>query len=73
MIQNQVHYPRDVTFGEDAGHAAQGATDHVLAALRNAILGVFRLRHWRSVPDALAHHGASVRRVLALIGLQVNT
>jgi len=72
-IENQVHYPRDVSFGEDAGHAAQGATAHVLAAMRNAILQLFRQQQWRFVPDALAHYGASVRRALTLIGLNVNT
>lgn len=72
-IENQTHYVRDVTFGEDAGHAAQGNTAHVLAALRNGLLTLFRNAHWRSIPDALAHYGASVARAFALIGLEVKT
>lgn len=72
-IENPVHYVRDVTFGEDAGHAAQGNTAHVLAAVRNALLMLFRSAHWRSIPDALAHYGASVARAFALIGLEVKT
>jgi predicted transposase YbfD/YdcC len=72
-IENRLHYVRDVSFGEDAGHAAQGATAHVLAALRNGLLLLFRQAHWPSVPDALAHYGASVARAVALIGLQVKT
>ena len=72
-IENQTHYVRDVTFGEDAGHAAQGNTAHVLAALRNGLLTLFRHAHWRSIPDALAHYGASVARAFALIGLEVKT
>jgi hypothetical protein len=68
-IENRVHYIRDVTFGEDAGHAAQGATAHVLAALRNALLYLFRQARWTSLPDALAHYGASVVRAFTLIGL----
>jgi predicted transposase YbfD/YdcC len=72
-IENQTHYVRDVTFGEDAGHAAQGNTAHVLAALRNGLLTLFRNAHWRSIPDALAHYGASVARAFALIGLEVIT
>jgi predicted transposase YbfD/YdcC len=72
-IENQTHYVRDVTFGEDAGHAAQGNTAHVLAALRNGLLRLFRSAHWRSIPDALAHYGASVARAFALIGLEVKT
>jgi len=72
-IENSVHQVRDVTFGEDAGHAAQGNTAHVLAALRNGLLMLFRSAHWRSIPDALAHYGASVTRAFALIGLEVKT
>jgi predicted transposase YbfD/YdcC len=72
-IENQTHYVRDVTFGEDAGHAAQGNTAQVLAALRNGLLTLFRRAHWRSIPDALAHYGASVARAFALIGLEVKT
>jgi len=72
-IENRLHYVRDVSFGEDAGHAAQGATAHALAALRNGLLMLFRHARWPSVPDALAHYGASVARAVALIGLQVKT
>jgi predicted transposase YbfD/YdcC len=72
-IENQTHYVRDVTFGEDAGHAAQGSTAHTLAALRNGLLTLFRSAHWHSIPDALAHYGASVARAFALIGLEVKT
>ena len=68
-IENSLHYVRDVTFGEDAGHAGQGATAHVLAALRNGLLHLFRQTRWTSVPDALAHYGASVVRAFTLIGL----
>ena len=72
-IENQVHHVRDVTFGEDAGHAAQGTTAHALAALRNGLLMLFRSAHWRSIPDALAHYGAAVARAWTLIGLEVKT
>ena len=72
-IENQVHHVRDVTFGEDAGHAAQGTTAHALAALRNGLLMLFRSAHWRSIPDALAHYGATVARAWTLIGLEVKT
>src|SRR6266508_673364 len=72
-IENRVHYVRDVSFGEDAGHAAHGTTAHALAALRNGLLRLFRHAHWPSVPDALAHYGASVARAAALIGLEVKT
>jgi predicted transposase YbfD/YdcC len=72
-IENQIHYVRDVTFNEDAGHAAQGNTAHVLATLRNALLMLFRSAKWRLIPDALAHYGASVTRAFTLIGPEVKT
>lgn len=72
-IENRVHYVRDVSFGEDASHAAQGNTAHVLAALRNALMYLFRRHHWRSIPAALAHYGTSVQRSLTLVGLHVRT
>ena len=72
-IENRLHYVRDVSFGEDAGHAAAGATARVLASVRNALLEAFRRAGWRLVPDALAHYGASVQRALSLVGLKVDT
>jgi predicted transposase YbfD/YdcC len=72
-IENRVHYVRDVSFGEDGGHAAAGTTARVLASVRNALMYLFRRAGWHLVPSALAHYGASVRRALSLIGLKVNT
>ena len=72
-IENRVHYVRDVSFGEDRGHAAAGATARALASVRNALLSLFRQAGWRLVPDALAHYGASVQRAFSLVGLNVST
>jgi predicted transposase YbfD/YdcC len=72
-IENGVHYVRDVSFGEDGGHAAAGSTARALASVRNALVYLFRREGWHLVPDALAHYGASVRRALTLVGLKVNT
>ncbi len=67
-IENRVHYPRDVTLGEDAGQAYRGNTPQALAALRNAVLNLFRAHGWQSVADALRHYGAFPDRALRLIG-----
>jgi len=67
-IENRVHYPRDVTFGEDAGQAHRGQTPQALAALRNALLSALRAAGWTSIADALRHYGASPKRALAFIG-----
>ena len=67
-IENKVHYIRDVTFGEDAGQAHTGATAHVLAAVRNAILNLLRAQGWHRIADALRHFGANVVRALTIVG-----
>jgi predicted transposase YbfD/YdcC len=72
-IENRLHYVRDVSFGEDRGHAAAGSTARALASVRNALLYLFRRAGWHLMPDALAHYGASIRRALTLVGLNVNT
>lgn len=67
-IENQVHYPRDVTFHEDQGQAYRGSTPQALAALRNAFLSLLRSLGWINIADALRHCAAKVRNALQLIG-----
>ena len=43
-----------------------GATAHVLAALHNGLLYLFRQARWTSMPDALAHYGAAVVRAFGV-------
>ncbi len=68
VIENQVHYVRDVTLGEDGGQAYRGNTPQALAALRNALLNVLQSQGWTRIADALRHYGAAVERALRLIG-----
>lgn len=67
-IENRVHYVRDVSMKEDAGHLRSGQAPHALAAFRNAALSLFRLHGWGCIPDAIAHYAASLDRALRLIG-----
>jgi len=67
-IENRVHYVRDVTMGEDANQTHTGNAPHVLAALRNAILNLFRHYGWNNIADAFRYHNASVNEALVLIG-----
>jgi predicted transposase YbfD/YdcC len=67
-IENRKHYVRDVTLGEDQGQAYCGSTPQALASLRNALIALMRQQGWNNLADALRHYGASVPRVLALIG-----
>ena len=41
---------------------------HPLAALRNAVLNLFRQHGWNNVADAFRHYAASVQDCLDLIG-----
>ncbi|MDY3557419.1 ISAs1 family transposase [Gemmata sp. JC717] len=52
-IENQLHYVRDVTFGEDACRVRKGAAPQVLAALRNAAIHLLGNVPARSTPEAL--------------------
>ena len=68
-IENQVHYVRDETMGEDRGQMYRGQAAQALAALRNGILSLLRSQGVTRIADALRHHGASVAAALALIGV----
>jgi hypothetical protein len=48
-IENQLHYVRDVTLGEDASRIRRGAAPQAMAAIRNLVVAV------------LHHHGMSNR------------
>ena len=67
-IENQLHYVRDVTCREDAGHAYVGATAQVLAALRNGLLSLLRRQGCTNMAAAFRHTGASVPRAFTLLG-----
>lgn len=67
-IENRVHRVRDVTMGEDANQTHTGNAPHVLAALRNAVLNLFRHQGWDNIADAFRYHNASVDRAVTLIG-----
>jgi predicted transposase YbfD/YdcC len=68
-IENRLHYPRDVTFGEDACAIRVGNAPRALAVFRNLIIALFRHAGWQNLADALRHYGAAVSRPLDLLGL----
>ncbi len=67
-IENRVHYPRDVSLGEDAGQGRAGNIPQALAALRNGVLSLLRSRGWANIADAVRHYGAYAQRALGLLG-----
>lgn len=67
-IENRKHYVRDVTLGEDRHQMHTGQAPEVLAALRNALIDLWRSEGWSNIADAVRDTAASVRRALTLIG-----
>jgi hypothetical protein len=63
-IENQLHYVRDVTLGEDGSRIRTGAAPQAMAAMRNVVLAVLHrhgmsnraagLRHFAWHPDLAA-------------------
>jgi len=66
-IENQLHWVRDVTFGEDASTARTGTGPHVMAALRNLVISILRLAGHASIARALRHAARDPARAFRLL------
>lgn len=68
-IENSLHWVRDVTMGEDASQLRKGHAPHVMAALRNTVIGLIRCQHGRRIASAMRHFAAHIDQALALVGI----
>ena len=69
-IENQLHYVRDVTLGEDACRVRSGHAPQVLAALRNCVVGLLRQAGATNLAAQLRHYAwQPAQVVLRLLGL----
>lgn len=68
-IENKVHYVRDVTLGEDASRIRTASAPQVLAATRNAILGLLRCWGCANIAAALRENAYQPARLLAKLGI----
>jgi predicted transposase YbfD/YdcC len=69
-IENRLHWPRDVTLGEDACRVRSGAAPQVLAALRNVVVGLLHQRYVPNLAAAVrAYAWSPVAAVPSLLGL----
>jgi predicted transposase YbfD/YdcC len=68
-IENQLHWVRDMTFGEDASTARTASLPRVMASLRNLAIGALRLAGHPNLAAALRHTGRDPTRPLAILGL----
>ena len=66
-IENRLHWVRDVTFDEDRCQIRTGAAPQVMAALRNLVIGLFRLTGVRNIAAALRTHAWHAQRAIALV------
>lgn len=66
--ENKLHYVRDVTFGEDAQRVRCGHAPQVMAAVRNAVIGLLRVTGSRNIAAACRAYAAQPAAALAAVG-----
>ncbi len=70
QIENRLHWPRDVTLGEDACRVRTGHAPQVLAAVRNCVVGLLHRHHVPNLAAAVrAYAWSPASSVLGLLGL----
>lgn len=67
-IENNLHYVRDESMGEDPSTLRSDNAPHAMATLRNAVLTLLRYQGWSNIPDAFRYFAASVQLPLKTIG-----
>jgi predicted transposase YbfD/YdcC len=68
LIENRLHYVRDVTFGEDANQTRTKSAPQVLAALRNVVLNLLRAAGYANMAAALRQFAWQKDTALVLLG-----
>jgi predicted transposase YbfD/YdcC len=71
MIENGLHWVRDVTFAEDACKVRTGTAPQVMACLRNLAIGVLCRAGPVNLAAALRHHSRDPARPLATLGISL--
>jgi len=69
-IENKSHWVRDVIYGEDHSQVRVGSIPQVMAALRNAVIGLMRAAGERRIASACRKFAAQPWKALALMGIQ---
>jgi len=70
-IENKSHWVRDVTFDEDRSQVRCGNIPQVMAALRNAAIGLLRWAGHTNIAAACRRLAAQPAQALALIGIEL--
>ena len=70
-VENQLHYIRDVTLGEDARRIRSGAAPQAMAAVRNLVLAVLHRVGTHTRASGIRHFGWQPDRAATALGLSV--
>jgi hypothetical protein len=68
-IENRSHYVRDVTLGEDASRIRKGSGPEVMAAVRNAAIGLLRLGGASNIAAAIRRNGSKIGELFTKLGI----
>lgn len=71
-IENDLHYPRDVWFREDASRLRSSQAPRLMASLRNATLNLLRTFGYRRLKAAREQFAAYPIRALGLLELPIS-
>lgn len=64
-IENELHYRRDVSLHEDAGHLRRGTGPQVMAALNKTVIGLMHQHGERNLPAVQRSFAYAFDRMLA--------
>ena len=68
-VENRSHYVRDVTMGEDASRIRKRSGPEVMAAFRNATIGLLRTMGVTNIAEALRRNASQVGGLFARLGI----
>jgi len=68
-IENRSHSERDVTRGEDASRVRTGSGPQVMAAVRNATIGLLRLTGATNIAEAIRRDASRVGEFFTKLGI----
>jgi len=68
-IENELHYVRDVTFGEDASRIRKNSGPEVMAAFRNAAIGFLRSTGVTNIAAALRRNATRAEELFTKLGI----
>lgn len=71
-IENRSHWVRDVTMGEDASRIRKGSGPQVMAAFRNAAIGIMRRDGAKNIAATLRRNASRVKNLLSRMGILKN-